>query len=213
MRAVTRFVNRHIYRSLRLVVNQEELAGPSAPDRVGDVVFRLAAPEDLERLDQLEPYGRGARQRTYVERDGDWLFVACRGEQIVGTRRYSRTVPSASRDGHGLMARLLELKPTQVWAADVWLLPEYRQRGINHPFAFYAMRSLASLGYTQYLASVTLPNLPSLRSTGRRGVKRLYYVSYTRLLFYERLRVSAELPSRLRAALNESASGSRLDSP
>jgi hypothetical protein len=111
------------------------------------------------------------------------------------------------------MARLLELKPTQVWAADVWLLPEYRQRGINHPFAFYAMRSLASLGYTQYLASVTLPNLPSLRSTGRRGAKRLYYVSYTRLLFYERLRVSAELPSRLRAALNESASGSRLDSP
>jgi hypothetical protein len=201
------FVNRHIYRAVKMVVNQTELTGPPAADRVGDVVFRLAAPADLQRLDQLEPYGRGARQRTYVEKEGDWLFVACCGDQVVGTRRYSRTLPSASRDGHGLMARLLELKPTQVWSADVWLLPEYRQRGINQPFASFTMRFLASLGYTEQLAAVTLPNLPSLRSSARRGAKRLYYISYMRLFFYERLRISTERPRWLRAALEETPEG------
>lgn len=211
MRTVARLLNR-LYRSIEIVVNQTGLSGPPAADRVGDVVFRLAGPVDLERLDQLEPYGRGSRQRTYVEKDGDLLFVACRGDEIIGTRRYSRTVPSAARDGHGLMARLLELKPTQLWSADVWLLPEYRQRGVNQPFARFAMRFLASLGYTEQLASVTLPNLPSLRSAARRGAKHLYYVSYTRLLFYERLRISTELPPRLRAAINEPTSASAASS-
>lgn len=207
MRTVTRLVNRYIYRAFSFVVNRTELTGPPAADRVGDVVYRLATPADLQRLDQLEPYGRGARQRTFVEKEGDWLFVACRGDQIVGTRRYSRTLPSASRDGHGLMQRLLELKPTQVWSADAWLLPEYRQRGINQPFARFTMRFLASLGYTEQLAAVTLPNLPSLRSSARRGAERLCYVSYSRVLFFERLRISTELPQWLRAALEETPPG------
>jgi hypothetical protein len=99
------------------------------------------------------------------------------------------------------------LKPTQVWSADVWLLPEYRQRGINQPFASFTMRFLASLEYTEQLAAVTLPNLPSLRSSAPRGAKRLSYISCMRLFFYERLRISTELPRWLRAALKETPEG------
>jgi hypothetical protein len=184
----------HVYRSHRFVVTRATLAGPPAASGVGEIVFRLATPSDLERLDELDRYGRGSRHRFYVEKDEDWLFVACHGERIVATRRYSRTLPGPSRDGHGLTSRVVRLEPDQVWAADTFCLPEYRGHRVAFLLGVFARRYLASLGYRQNLSSIAIDNTSSLRMQSRSGSERILYVSYLRILFYERLRVSREIP-------------------
>jgi hypothetical protein len=191
-------INRYVYRSHRFVVTRAVLAGPPAADHAGDIVFRLATSSDLDHLDDLERYGRGSTHRSHVKQDSDWLFVACHGDRIVATRRYSRALPSAARDGHGLMSRVLQLERGQVWSADAFWLPEYRNQGLNAHFAIFTMRFLASLGYTAQYATITVDNIPSMRSSRRRGSELVYYVAHTRLLFWERLRVSREFPEQFR---------------
>ena len=185
------FIDRYVYRSRRYIVTYSPLAGPPVADHVGDVVFRTATASDLDRLDELERYGRGARHRVYVETDKDWLFVACHQNRVVATRRVSRLV----RDP--LISRVIQLGPTQVWMADVFCLPEYRSRGIARHLQLFGDRVLASAGYTERFASIAADNTASLRMARGSGSQYLYYVSYVRYLFYERLRVSREIPERL----------------
>jgi GNAT superfamily N-acetyltransferase len=204
MAGVRAIIARHVYRSRRFVVVRTELAGSPVADHIGDIVFRPATASDLDRLD-----GLARSNRAYVEQDNDWLFVACHGERIVATRRYSRALPPASRDGHGLMPRVLQLGPGQIWTADAFLLPEYRNQGLNYHFGRFTMRFLASVGYTEQIGTIAATNIPALRSSRRRGARPVYYVSHTRVLFYDRLRVSKELPKRLEAALKESGARTR----
>ena len=85
--AAARAAARRVYRSHAIIVNRTDLRGPAVPDRVGDIVFRLATEADLDRLAQLDGVGRGSRQWAYVVEDNDWLFVACDGERIIATVR------------------------------------------------------------------------------------------------------------------------------
>ena len=172
--------HRYVYRAHRFVVTRATLAGPPAATCAGDIVFRLATPADLDRLDELDRYGRGARHRFYVEKDGDWLFVACHGERIVATRRYSRTLPGPSKDGHGLTSRVVRLEPDQ--AAEPWpptfrehqpleAIPGYRKDAplagaadaIAGPFGIRVERVRADGGLEIELRAVgpDVPNLPA----------------------------------------------------
>ena len=182
-------VNR-LFRRYRCIVEGKYLAGTTAVDHVGDIVFRRATPSDLDHLDELEPYGRGARQRACVEQDHDLLFVAADGQRIVATVRYGHVI----RDD--VVARVVQLEPEQIWGADAFCLPEYRSRGITRLLTIFANRSLASLGYQQTLGTVAVTNTPSLRMVRRKGNQPLYYVSYVRILGWERLRVTKDVPSR-----------------
>jgi GNAT superfamily N-acetyltransferase len=193
-------INRYVYRSHRFVVTRAVLAGPPAADHAGDIVFRLATSSDLDHLDELERYGRGSTHRSHVKQDSDWLFVACHGDRIVATRRYSRALPPASRDGHGLMSRVMQLDPGQVWVADTFCLPEYRRQGLARLLGLFAKRFLASLGYKENFSAIAITNTPALRMSRHQGSQRVCYVSYFRLLFYERLRVSKEIPAQFEAA-------------
>jgi GNAT superfamily N-acetyltransferase len=181
-------IDRFIYRSHRCIVTWNLLAGPPAPDRVGDVVFRLATPSDFDRLDELERYGRGSTHRTYVQQDNDWLFVGGHGDRIVATRRVTRVM----RDS--VVSRVLQLGPGQLWGADVFCLPEYRHRGIAPRLQQFGDRYLATLGYKERLGTIVVTNTPSLRMSRLSGKRPLYYVSYVRILFWERLRVSKDIP-------------------
>jgi GNAT superfamily N-acetyltransferase len=194
--AALRAVIDRVYRSHRFLVLRTELAGPPAADHLGDIVFRVATPADLDHLDEFEQYGRGSRQRKYVEEDKDWLFVACHGDRIVMTRRYSPVLPPAARDGHGLVPRVVQLGPAQAWGADSFCLPEYRNRKIGRHMGFFADRFMASLGYTQLFSAIPAGNDVSIRMNLQIGRRPLYSVSYVRLLFWERLRVSREFPEQ-----------------
>lgn len=193
--AIRTIIDRYCYRSYRCVIDRSALAGPPAADHAGDVVFRLATPSDLDHLDELERYDRGSRQRAYVEQDNDWLFVACHGARIVATRRVSRVV----RDG--LISRVVQLRQGQLWAADVFCLPEYRNQGIARHLALFGDRFLASLGYEDRFGHVAVSNTPSLRLSRHKGNQPVYYVSYFRVLFWERLFVSKDIPRRFWAGL------------
>jgi hypothetical protein len=187
-------ISRFVYGSQQLVVYRTRLAGPPAADHVGDIVFRRATPADLDHLEEFEPYGLGASQRAYVNYDHDWLFVACHGDRIVATRRYSRRLPAGS-----LMSRWLQLEPRQVWSADAFCLPEYRNRGLNRHFGRFTMRFLASHGYAEEFGVITTSNTASLRSVLGRGSEFVYFISYARLLCYEHLRISDDMPTEVRA--------------
>jgi GNAT superfamily N-acetyltransferase len=182
-------VNR-CYHSHRCLITWNSLAGPPAPDRVGDIVFRLATSSDLNHLDHLAPYGRGATDRLYVERDKDLLFVACHDDRIVALRRYGRVIR------HQLVSRILTLGTGQLWSADIFCLPEYRNRGIPRHLGHFAERLLAGRGYTELFGVVAVTNTPSLRTVLAKGARPIYYVSYFRVLSYERLRVSKDIPSK-----------------
>jgi GNAT superfamily N-acetyltransferase len=190
--AIRAGITGYVYRSFRFVVVRTQLAGPPVVDHLGDVVFRPAIPSDLDNLHELE-----RSNRAYVENDNDLLFVACHGDRIVGTRRYSRAVPTASRDGHGLIPRVLELEKGQIWTADAFISPEYRNHGLNAHFGLFTMRYLASRGYTAQVGTIAASNIPALRSSRHRGATPIYYVSYTRFLFYERFGVSTDIPHEL----------------
>jgi GNAT superfamily N-acetyltransferase len=190
--AATRLiVSRYIYGSHECAVLRCELAGPPAADHVGDIVFQLATEPDLKNLDELERYGRGSSQRAYVKEDNDWLFVACHGNRIVTTRRYSRALAP-----NGLMSRVVKLTKRQIWGSDIFCLPEYRNRGIGRHLALFAERFLASQGYTELYANVDGPNVPSLRMSLHKGSRIVCYVSYRRRLFHERLIISNEPGAR-----------------
>jgi GNAT superfamily N-acetyltransferase len=199
--AIPAAIARYVYRSQQYVIFGDGLAGPPAVDRLEGVVFRLATPSDLEHLDELEPYNRGSRQRVYVEQDGDWLFVACHGDRVVATARYGRVVRDA------VLSRVVHLAPEQVWGADQFCLPGYRNRGISRLLAIFANRFLAPLGYTEVLSSVDAANAASIRMTLHKGCRALCYVSHARFLRWERLHVSKDVPEHLATYPTEPARG------
>jgi GNAT superfamily N-acetyltransferase len=170
-------------------------AGPPADDHTGDVVFRLATPSDMARLDGIERYRAGSVQRRALQEDDGWFFVACRDDQIVAARRYSRTIPRQS-----VIARAVELRPDQLYGADAFCLPEYRSRGIIRLLGLFAMRYFASLGYKENLGAINVRNTPSLRMSRRKGTELFCYVSCRRVLFWERLTVSTRFPEEVEAA-------------
>jgi len=188
-------LGRFVYGSQQFVVYRTLLGGPPAADRVGDIVFRLATPTDLDDLEEFEPYGLGASQRAYVLHDKDWLFIAAHGDRIVATRRYGRGIPAGS-----LISRRLRLGSRQVWSADAFCLPEYRNRGLNRHFGRFTMRFLAAEGYAEEFGVITASNIASLRSVRGRGSEFVYFVSYSRLLFYEDFRLSDTVPTDMTAA-------------
>lgn len=193
--AAWRRVRRRLYATRKFVVIRKKLEVFAVPDRVGEVVFRRASAADLERLDGLEAHGRGSAQRAHVRERQDMLFVACHGDRIVATRRCALAI----RDP--LVARVVELRPGQVWVADLFCLPEYRSQGVSTHLILFTDRALAVQGYTDVLAAVDARNISSLRASRSTRFEFPLYVSYVRLLRYERLRVSDRLPRRLQARL------------
>ena len=98
-------------RSRQFVIFGHRLAGPPADHRLDDIAFRLATASDLERLDELEPYNRGSRQRADVEQEQDWLFVAGGGG--------GGGAPPPDRSGGGGLRVYsgVEREPPQGWGA------------------------------------------------------------------------------------------------
>jgi GNAT superfamily N-acetyltransferase len=178
---------RYVFRSYAAVVVATDISGPPITERLGDIVFRLATPDDLASLGELDRRGRGAALQEEIADSGDWLFVACHGQRIVAIRRCSRAVPE-----HSLISRVVELKAGQVWGADIYCVPEYRNRGIGGHLALFGERYLASLGYRQLFGVIAVGNAASIRMHSRVGKKPVCRVSYLRLLFYERLHISRE---------------------
>jgi GNAT superfamily N-acetyltransferase len=188
--AIGAFIDRFVYRSYRCVITHSFVEGPPAADHVGGIKLRVAVPSDLDHLQEFERYGRGATRR-YVEEDKDWLYVACDGDRIVATRRSSLVI----RDN--LLSRLIKLEPGQFWGADSFCLPEYRNRGIARHLKIFSDRHLASLGYKEFVSSIEVTNTASLSASRAAGRQVLYYVSFLRILGWERVRVSKDMPASL----------------
>ena len=190
-RTLSRVPERYIYGTQDFVITRVALQGPPVPDHVGDVRLRAATPSDLGRLDELERFGGlpAAVLRGYVE-DGNWLFVAVVGDRVIAARITGPTIPA-----HLLTAKVLKLGRHQAWDEDMFCLPEYRGKGIARTLSLFSDRYMASLGYTEAFATISTGNIPSLRMQLHKGSEFAYHVSYRRVLFLERFRVSRDVPS------------------
>ena len=188
--AIRAFIDRCVYSSYRCIINYSPAEGPPAVDRIGDVTFRVATDADTDRLDDLDRYARGTTHREYIEKDNDWLVVACDGERIVAVRRASRVI----RDR--VVSRVITLGPHQFWGADVFCLPEYRNRGIGRHLQVFGDRYLASLGYKDRFGTVNVRNIASVRAARAAGRQPVYYVSRVKILWWERVHVSRTVPRR-----------------
>ena len=73
-------------------------------------------------------------------------------------------------------------------------LPEYRNRGLNRHFGRFTMRFLAAQGYAEEFGVITASNIASLRSVLGRGSEFVYFVWYSRVLFYEHFQMSDAVP-------------------
>jgi GNAT superfamily N-acetyltransferase len=192
MATIRTVMSRFVCDSYEGVVYRTRLAGPPAPDHFGDIVFRVATPSDLDHLAEFEQYGRGKYEHAYRNDRNNCLFVACHGDRIVAIRRYSRDLTPG-----GVTSRVLDLGLGQVCSADAFCLPEYRNQGVNRHFALFTMRFLASQGYTEELGVIDATNVPSLHSVLARGSEFVRFFSYSRILFYERLRISKEVAEQM----------------
>ena len=76
-------------------------------------------------------------------------------------------------------------------------LEAYRNRGISRLLAVFANRWLVALGYTEVTFTVDAANIASIRMTLHKGCRALFSVSYVRILRWERLRVSKDVPQHL----------------
>jgi GNAT superfamily N-acetyltransferase len=186
--AARAFFARYVYRSSEQVIFRSGLAGPPAPDHLGEIRFRLATAADRPDIEALSRHGRPV---TIME-DGDWLFVAEHGDRIIATRVYNCAIPP-----HGLLSRVIDLKPGQVYMADLFIAPAYRNQSVGRHLALYADRFLAGRGYTEMFTAVATTNTPSIRLSLHKGSRPHCYVAYFRLLFHERLVVTADMPHRL----------------
>ena len=193
--ATLRRIRPHLYSSRKFVIIRKRLRDSVVSGHLGEIVFRRASAADLDRLDSLDAHGRGSAQRAFVEQRHDLLFVACHADRIIATRRCSREI----RDP--LVARVVRLGAGQIWVADVFCLPEYRNQAVVRHLILFADRELASEHYSEALAAVDADNIPSLRTSLRSGSEAACYVSSLRMLSYERMRLHTELPERLQARL------------
>jgi hypothetical protein len=191
--AVRAIIGRYIHRSVEYLVLCSRTIDQDAPDRVGDVVFRLATPSDRESLQRFDR-ARRVTQHPSLAPHREWCFLACDGDRIVATRRYTDTLPP-----QGLMSRVLRLTRGQLWAADVFCLPQYRNRGIARGLGLFAQRVLAAEGFTEFFGGITVANTASLRMT-LHDSEFVCHVRYVRCVFRERLRLSRELPASFRAS-------------
>lgn len=191
---------RYVYRSLHYIVLCSRTIDEHAADRVGDVVFRLATPADAEPLRRFDRCRRALRQPVLAPQR-EWRFIACDGDRIVATRRYTDALPR-----HALIARVVQLGEGQLWADDLFCLPQYRNRGIARRLGLFAQRVLAAEGFGEFLGSIRATNAASLRMTLHDSafVCEAWYV---RCLFYERLRISRDLPRHLREVGGPGPSG------
>src|SRR5262249_62147257 len=90
-----------------------------------------------------------------------------------------------------LISRVITLKHGQLWAADAFCLPEYRNRAIVRRLGLFAQAQLAREGYTEFVGAISVMNIPSLRMTLHDSAF-ICRITYRRLLFNERLRISHE---------------------
>ena len=198
LRATLGTIRQRVVRTQEVVIYRTVLAGPPAADASGGLRFCVAGPQHLDDLAAFERvrYGAHTRRRGHVNEDNDWLFLAWDGDRIVATRRYSRAFMPGE-----IWSRVLTLRASQVWSADAYCVPEYRNRGVNRQFGRFTMRYLAARGYTEEFGVIDASNAASLRSVVGRGSELVYFISYTRYFFYARLVVSANLPGYITTTL------------
>lgn len=179
-------IETYVFASRQWVIFRADLAGPPADPGSDGIVFRPYRPEDAHLLAAFEPYRRATELRNRVA-EGFWLDLALDGERPVAFRWARITGPK-----YGPLARLIHLEPGQIWP-NVFCMPEYRGRGIAKRLGLLMNRRLGALGYREEVSAIRLDNAASIRSTLDQGDEPVRIISYFRLLWWARYRISTDL--------------------
>ena len=183
--------------SATLYDGEGRLVGQGAndlPSHAGTTPFTVRSTIERVGVERMRPGDVYVMNDPYLGgthlQDVRLVMPIFHGERIVATRRASQVIRNAA------VARVITLEPGQFWGADIFCLPEYRNQNIGRHLKIFGDRYMASLGYKEFLSSIEVSNVPSIRSARAAGRRAVYYVSYVKILFWERLRASRDVPSR-----------------
>ncbi len=192
-KTVLQIWDRYIYTSQEWVIFLNLLEGPPVAPPSG-IVFRPYTPADLPLLGAFARYYRASELRARLE-EGCWLDLAFDGDRPVAFRLTSTSSPRQAP-----FAKLIRLKADQTRTVDLFCLPEYRGRGIGRWLGPFAERRIATMGYRENISTVGLNNVSSLRSTIYQGDRAVRVVSYFRVLFNSKQRISYDVGRVFEAA-------------
>jgi GNAT superfamily N-acetyltransferase len=187
-----RLVFGYVAGSERWVLFYNDLDGPPAPARHGEITFRPYDSGDAESLAVFEPRISRSRFMAWIE-DGCFAHLALHGARPVAYRLVS------TRGPRGPLSRVVRLGPDEVWVVDLYCVPEYRRRGIGVWLSLNMDRSLAAAGYRGMYSSNLLRAPAAIRTTFKQGDQFRALVTYRRRLFRQTLTVSTDITEVLAA--------------
>lgn len=144
-------------------------------------VSRRATMDDLDGLRVFAHHYTRAQFARWIERGWVWVFEY--DKKLIAYRVVSRELPKV-----GAPHELLKLEPTDVWAVNMYTLPEYQGQRIQAALITHVLAENRALGYRREISMGRLDNESSRRTIGLSGGREMQEVVRTRLLGFTRYR-------------------------
>jgi GNAT superfamily N-acetyltransferase len=135
----------------------EEASSPETPVSDALLEFRLASPEDLDRLGVFQPYVARSRMRRWLETENTWVFLALDGDRPVAFECHSTALPPDS------VLPPIVLTKAQVWLIEMYVVPEYRRRHVSMGLRQYRRRLMRTWGFEEAFSKIDADNYASLK--------------------------------------------------
>jgi GNAT superfamily N-acetyltransferase len=144
-------------------------------------VTRRATLDDLDGLQVFAHHYTGAQFRRWIEHGWVWVFE--HDTKLIAYRVVTRELPRV-----GAPHDLLKLEPTDVWAVNMYTLPEYQGMRVQAALITHVLAENRALGYRRELSMGRFDNESSRRTIGLSGGREMQEVLRTRLLGFTRYR-------------------------
>jgi GNAT superfamily N-acetyltransferase len=144
-------------------------------------VSRRATLDDLDGLQVFAHHYTRVQFQRWIERG--WVSVFEHDAKLIAYRVVTRELPRV-----GAPHDLLKLAPTDVWAVNMYTLPEYQGLRVQAALITYVLAENRALGYRREISMGRLDNESSRRTIGLSGGREMQEVLRTRLLGFTRYR-------------------------
>jgi len=147
------------------------------------IMVTEATIDNLNKLKEKNP--NIPRFRKFLE-NHEIVIVAIINEKIVGHGIFVKDIPKKFKG-------FINLRPGELWVADAYSLPEYRNKGIYSRIFSYTVFQARKRGNTKLFCDILANNLHSIEiHTKKFGGKRLFSYFYIKILFYEHTWIQKE---------------------
>lgn len=140
------------------------------------IIIKEASIDDLNNLKGINP--NTPRFREFIKKN-EILIIALNNEEIIGHVCFVRDVPKRFKG-------FINLRHDELWFSEVYILPEYRNKGIYSMLFSFAAFQAKKQGITKIFGDILSNNQKSIEiNTKKFGFNRLAHYQHIKILFYE----------------------------